>query len=94
MITGSLLLKFGALADFKTILEKAKRQTVSELSHKTPVSLGAKLLTASTASRAFRNRHLGTLMRCCEACEPVGKGNALIRSLSNALTSTGSAWSL
>ena len=64
---------FCALADFKTILEKAKRQTVSELSHKTPVSLGAKLLTASTASRAFRNRHLGTLMRCCEAWEAVGK---------------------
>ena len=82
---------FCALADFKTILEKAKRETVSELSHKTPDSLGAKLLTASTASRAFRNRHLGTLMRCCEACEPVGKGNALIRSPSNALTSTGSA---
>ena len=36
-------------------------------------SLGAKLLTASSALRAYRNRHLGTLMRCCEAWEPVGK---------------------
>ena len=52
---------------------KAKKQTVRELSRKTPDSMGAKLLIASTASRAFRNRHLGTLMRCCEAWEPVGK---------------------
>ena len=35
--------------------------------------MGAKLLTASTALRAHRNRHLGTLMRCCEAWEPVEK---------------------
>ena len=64
---------FGALADFKIILEQVRRQTVRELSRKTPDSLGAKLLTASTASRARGNRHLGTLMRCCEAWEPVGK---------------------
>ena len=43
----------GALADFKNILEKAKRQTVRELSRKTPDSLGAKLLTASTVLRAY-----------------------------------------
>ena len=64
---------FGALAEFKAILEEAKKQTVRELSRKTPDSMGAKLLTASTALRAYRNRHLGTLMRCCEAWEPVGK---------------------
>ena len=64
---------FGALADFKIIIEKARRRTVRELLRKTPDSLGAKLLTASTAIRAYRNRHLGTLMRCCEAWEPVGK---------------------
>ena len=64
---------FGVLADFKIILEKARRQTVRELSRKTPDSMGAKLLTASTAFRAFGNRHLGTLMRCCEVWEPVGK---------------------
>ena len=64
---------FGALEDFNNILEKAQRLTVRELSRKTPDSLGAKLLTASTTSRAYRNRHLGTLMRCCEAWEPVGK---------------------
>ena len=41
-------------------------------------SVGAKLLIASTALRAYRNRHLGTPMRCCEAwksiencCEPI-----------------------
>ena len=64
---------FGALEDFKIVLEKARRQTVREPSRDTPDSLGAKLLTASTALRAYRNRHLGTLMRCCEAWEPVGK---------------------
>ena len=36
-------------------------------------ALGSKLLTASTALQAYRKRHLGTLMRCCEAWEPVGK---------------------
>ena len=63
---------FGALAEFKVILEKAKTQTIRELSRKTPDSIGANLLIASTAMRAFRNR-LGTLMRCCEARMPVGK---------------------
>ena len=34
--------------------------------------MGAKLLIASTALRAYRNGHLGTLMRCCEAWKPIG----------------------
>ena len=59
--------------DRKIILEKAKRHTVREPSRKTPDSLGAKPLTASTALRAYRNWHLGTLMRCCETWEPVAK---------------------
>ena len=54
---------FGALAEFKVLVEKAKKQTIRELSRKTPDSIGAKLLIASTALRAYRNRHLGTLMR-------------------------------
>ena len=62
---------FGALADFKTVIEKARR-TVRELSRRTPNSQGAKLLTASTALRANRNRHLGILLRCYEAWESVG----------------------
>ena len=61
------------LADDKVILEKARWQTVRELSRKTPDILDAKLLVASSALRAYRNRHLGTLMRCCEAWEPVEK---------------------
>ena len=36
-----------------------------------PDSIGAKLLIASTAVCAYRNRHLGTLMRCCEAWKPI-----------------------
>ena len=64
---------FCALADFKTVLEEAKKQTVRELLSKRPDSLGAKLLTASTALRACRNRHLGTIIRCCEAWELLGK---------------------
>ena len=61
------------LQSSKTILGKAKKQTVRELSRKTPDSLGAKLLIASSALRAYRNRPLGTLMRCCYAWKPVEK---------------------
>ena len=62
---------FGALAAFKVLLQKAKKLTIRELSRKTPDSIGTKLLIASTAVRAYRNRHLGTLMRCCEAWKPI-----------------------
>ena len=34
---------FGALAEFKAILEKAIKQTIREHSRKTPDSMGAKL---------------------------------------------------
>ena len=62
---------FGALAEFKVLLEKAKRLTIRELSRKTPDSSGAKLLIACTSLRAYRKRHLGTLMPCCEAWKPI-----------------------
>ena len=62
---------FDALAEFQILVQKAKKQTIRELSRKTPDSIGAKLLIASTALRAYRNRHLGTLMRCCEAWKPI-----------------------
>ena len=59
---------FCALAECKVVLvNKAKKLRIRELSRKTPDSIGAKLLIASTALRAYRNRHLGTLMRYCEA---------------------------
>ena len=45
--------------------------TKRELSRQTPGCIGAKLLITSTALRAYRNRRLGTLMRCCEAWKPV-----------------------
>ena len=64
---------FVGLADFKAVLEKARKRTLLELRRKTQGSLEAKLLNASTALRAYRNRHLGTLNHCCEAWEPVGK---------------------
>ena len=62
---------FCALAEFKDILEKEKKQTIRELSRKTLDSIGAKLSIASTALRAYRNKHLGTLMRCCKAWNPI-----------------------
>ena len=62
---------FVVLAEFKAVLERAKKQTIRELSRKTPDSIGAKLSIASTALRAYRNRPLGTLMRCCEAWKPI-----------------------
>ena len=58
-----------ALAEFK--VRKAKKITSRELSRQTPGCIGAKLFIASAALRAFRNRHLGTLMRCCEAWKPI-----------------------
>ena len=63
---------FAALADSKVMFEEARKQTHNELLCNTPGSLGAKLWIASTALRAYRKRHLGTLMHCCEAWEPVG----------------------
>ena len=62
---------FCALAEFKVLLNKAKKMTSRELSRQTPVCIGAKLFISSAALRAFRNRHLGTLMRCCEAWKPI-----------------------
>ena len=58
---------FCALAEFNVLLNKAKKMTSRELSRQTPDCIGAKLLIASTALRAYRNRYLWTLMRCCEA---------------------------
>ena len=64
---------FPALADFKLITEKVRKLPHRELLRSTPGSFGAKLLIASTAVRAYRDRHLGTMVHCCEAWEPVGK---------------------
>ena len=62
---------FCALAEFKDILHQAKKITTRALLKQTPTCIGEKLLLTSTALRAYRNRHLATLMRCCEAWKPV-----------------------
>ena len=62
---------FCALAEFKHLLHQAQKMTQRELSRQTPDCIGAKLLITSTALRAYRNRHLRTLMRCCEAWKPI-----------------------
>ena len=62
---------FCALAQIKVLLHEARRITKRELWKQTPDCIGAKLLITSTALRAHRNRHLGTLMRCCEARKPI-----------------------
>ena len=62
---------FCALAEFKVLLHKVEKMTRRELSRQTPHCIGAKLLITSTLLRAYRNRHLGTLMRCCEAWKPI-----------------------
>ena len=56
-----------ALAEFEVLLHKTKKMTSRELSRQTPDCIGAELLLTSTALCAYRNRHLGILMRCCEA---------------------------
>ena len=48
----------------------AERITKRELSRQTPDSIGESFLITSTALRAYRNRHLGKLMRCWEAPKP------------------------
>ena len=62
---------FCALAEFKCLLHKAKKITKRELLKQTPDCIGEKLLITSAALRAYRNRHLGKLMRCCEAWKPI-----------------------
>ena len=62
---------FCALAEFKVLLHKAMKISKRELSRQTPDCIGAKLLITSAVLRAYRNRHLGTLMRCCEAWKPI-----------------------
>ena len=47
---------FAALADFKLIIEKARKQTHQELLRNTPGSLGAKFLISSTTLQAYRKR--------------------------------------
>ena len=69
--TDTLLIHLVHLLSSKLFLKRRKRQTVRELSQKTLDSMGAKLSIASTALRACRSRHLGTLMRCCEAWQPI-----------------------
>ena len=54
----------GFCALTEVLLNKAKKLTSRELSRKTLDSIAAKLLIASTALCADRNKHLGTLMRC------------------------------
>ena len=60
--TDSLLTRFLCICRFKILINKAKKMTRRELSRQTPDCIGAKFLIASTALRAHRNRHLGTLM--------------------------------
>ena len=64
---------FAALADLKLIIKKARKQAHRELLRNTPGSPSALLTIAATALRAYRSRHLGTLMHCCAAWELVGK---------------------
>ena len=66
MNTENLPIHLAHLRSSQLFLKKAKKQTVRELSRKTPDSLGAKLLTASTALRAFLKqaaRHAHAMLR-------------------------------
>ena len=64
---------FSALADFNVLVCQAKARARSDLLRASPTTHGAKLLVAATAVRAYRNRHLSTLIRCCEVWELVGQ---------------------
>ena len=81
---------FGALADFKTVVEKAKRQTVRELSGKTPDSLGGQAV--DRLDRFFDLIEIGILERSCDVVRrgnPLGNASTLFPL--SALISMGSA---
>ena len=69
--TDSFLILLCALAELKVLLQKAKKITKREPSRQAPDGIGVKLLITSTALRANRNRHLGTVMLCSEASKPI-----------------------
>ena len=56
---------FCALAEVTVLQHKAKKITKRELAMQTPDCVQSKLLIFFAALRAYQNRHLGTLMRCC-----------------------------
>ena len=69
--TDSLLILLCAFAESKVLLHKAKKITKREPSRQAPDGIGVKLLITSTALRANRNRHLGTVMLSSEASKPI-----------------------
>ena len=71
MTTVFLLIRLVRSQNSKFFLKRLRSRRFVNSHGKTPDSIGAKLFIASTALRAYRNRHLGTLMRCCEAWKPV-----------------------
>ena len=63
---------FSVFADFNVLVCQASARARSFLLRASPTTHGAKLLVAATM-RAYRNRHLSTLIRCCEVWELVGQ---------------------
>ena len=59
---------FCALAEFKLLPQNHETKAIEA---NTSTASGQRLLITSTALRACRNWHLGTLMRCCEAWKPI-----------------------
>ena len=64
---------FLALTDYRMPVLKARVRARSHLLLATPTTHGTELLFAATALRACRDRHFGTLIRCCEAWNLVGQ---------------------
>ena len=64
------MMRFTALGDFKMFLVKATASARSELLRATPASRCAKLLVAATAVRAYRTRHIATLVHKLPHTEP------------------------
>ena len=60
MITDTPKIHFAPLKSSKLSVSKPKSKLFHELERKTPDSLGAKLVSASTALRAYRNRTSGS----------------------------------
>ena len=57
---------FATLADFELLVGRARTRAHHESQRATPASHGAELLVAAMAISAHRDRHLATLLLCCE----------------------------
>ena len=73
MATDTLMNLSVLLMTLKPFASRPRSRPHGKFERKTPDCASAEVVIASTALRAYRNRHLKALIRYCEAWEPVGR---------------------